>query len=176
MEIKGEGLEGLKKQLLALATKEVAVGIQSDTPKHKNGDNSISMVQLGAIHEFGTQISVTPKMRAYLGSQGLHLRKETTHINIPLRSFIRETVNVRQDEIKVLQRMLLEAVLDGRIDAETALSQLGLAVAGMMQERIAMSILPRNHPFTVARKGSTTTLIDSGQLRQSIRHKVRDKK
>ena len=46
-------------------------------------------VNIAAIHEFGCTIAVTPKMRAYLHHQGVHLKTETTHIHIPARPFLR---------------------------------------------------------------------------------------
>ena len=44
---------------------------------------------LASIHEYGCKIPVTPEMRAYLHNIGIHLRKSTTVITIPERSFIR---------------------------------------------------------------------------------------
>ena len=37
---------------------------------------------LAAIHEYGCEITVTPKMRAFLHSQGLHLKDSTKVIKI----------------------------------------------------------------------------------------------
>lgn len=47
------------------------------------------MAMIAGVHEFGARIQVTDKMRRYLASQGLHLKKSTTHIVIPERSFLR---------------------------------------------------------------------------------------
>ena len=44
---------------------------------------------IAAVHEFGCTIKVTPKMRAYLHYNGLHLKDSTQYVNIPARSFIR---------------------------------------------------------------------------------------
>ena len=49
------------------------------------------MVNIAAVHEFGCTIEVTRKMRVYLHSIGIHLKKDTTHIVIPERSFLRAT-------------------------------------------------------------------------------------
>ena len=46
---------------------------------------------IAAIHEreTGTRVRVTPKMRAYLGSKGLHLKASTTALFIPGRPFVK---------------------------------------------------------------------------------------
>ena len=44
---------------------------------------------LAGIHEYGCKIKVTDKMRAYLHSQGLHLKDSTEYITIPERAFLR---------------------------------------------------------------------------------------
>ena len=44
---------------------------------------------IAAVHEFGCTIRVTPKMRAYLHHQGVHLRASTQYIHIPARPFLR---------------------------------------------------------------------------------------
>jgi phage gpG-like protein len=60
--------------------------------------NGQDIVNIAAVHEFGTVIDVTPKMRAYLHYVGLHLNPATTHIHIPPRSFLRATLE--SDEFK----------------------------------------------------------------------------
>ena len=49
-----------------------------------------------------------------------------------------------------------------------ALSVLGMALVGDVQQRIRNRIPPPNAPYTIARKGSDVPLIDTGRLRQSI--------
>ena len=46
-------------------------------------------VNIAAVHEFGCTIPVTPKMRAYLHYQGVHLKPSTQYIHIPARPFLR---------------------------------------------------------------------------------------
>lgn len=68
-------------------TISIKVGIFQNAPAPEG--TSLSMADLGAIHEFGATIPVTKKMRNYLHRQGLHLKKETTSVVIPTRSFLR---------------------------------------------------------------------------------------
>ena len=48
---------------------------------------------IAAVHEFGCTITVTPKMRAYLHYQGVHLKPSTQMIYIPARPFLRPILN-----------------------------------------------------------------------------------
>ena len=63
----------------------VFIGVKKGV-KRSDGEDA---VQIAAVHEFGCTIAVTPKMRAYLHYQGIHLKAETTHIHIPARPFLR---------------------------------------------------------------------------------------
>ncbi len=69
------------------------------------------IAKIGAVHEFGAEIEVTPKMRAFLHSQGLHLRQSTTKIIIPERSFLRSTLSKKERAIKDMVRGRLKQEL-----------------------------------------------------------------
>jgi hypothetical protein len=49
---------------------------------------------------------------------------------------------------------------------------LGLLFVGQIQERIKANIAPENADSTIERKGSSTPLINGGQLWQSVKHEV----
>lgn len=68
-----------------LADLTLVVGL----PGEKHPESDLTFAHLGYIHEYGLQIEVTEKMRAWLHSQGLHLNPETEHITIPGRPFLR---------------------------------------------------------------------------------------
>ena len=74
------------KSLEALNGKKVNVGCI-------RGDSQ----WLAAIHEYGCNIRVTSKMRAYLHHKGIHLKPTTTVIRIPERKFL--TVPVHPDAV-----------------------------------------------------------------------------
>ena len=59
-----------------------------------------SRARIARVHEFGKDIEVTPKMRAYLHSIGIHLNPKTTHIHIPERSFLRTALAENERKIK----------------------------------------------------------------------------
>lgn len=55
-----------------------------------------------------------------------------------------------------------------------SLDRLGLMAAGDIQRRIADLRDPPNAASTVDRKGSSNPLIDTGEMRQKVSHKVQE--
>lgn len=94
-----KSVNGSKKIMKALNTLmdnlnqkvSIRVGIMGEQASQIHPDSNLTNAQLGAIHEFGATINVTDKMRAYLHHIGIHLKKDTTTITIPARSFLRDT-------------------------------------------------------------------------------------
>lgn len=136
------------------------------------GSEGSTILMIAAVNEFGCKITVTPKMRAYLHSQGLHLKASTKQINIPERSFIRSSYDQEKDKIISRANKLLEKVLKLELPVQTFFELLGEYIVGVMQGYLTDLSDPSNHPFTIARKDSTNPLIDSGRMRQAITHKV----
>lgn len=94
-------------------------------------------------------------------------------IGQPQRSWLRGTVAARRAQIEERMRIESRAVLEGKRTQEQALSRLGVFIVGLIQERIAAGIDPPNAQATIDRKGSSTPLIDTGQLRSSITSQYR---
>lgn len=125
------------------------------------------------VNEFGCNIRVTPKMRGYLHSQGLHLKKGTQEIKIPERSFIRSGFDDRAKKIQSTAKRLLQQVLSMELRVDIFFDTLGEYIVGQLQEYMTDLTTPPNHPFTIAQKGSSNPLIDTGRLRQSITYRVK---
>lgn len=58
---------------------------------------------IAAVHEFGCTIRVTPKMRAYLHHEDVHLRADTQYIHIPPRPFLRPVLHSKEFKAKVAE-------------------------------------------------------------------------
>lgn len=126
---------------------------------------------LAGIHEYGCRIKVTPKMRAYLHSQGLHLKKSTTEIVIPERSFLRTGFDENHEKvIKKSEKALGKCLTDGNV--EPVLEAIGLLLRDAIVDYARDLDSPANHPFTVERKGSSNPLVDTGSMIQSITYEV----
>jgi hypothetical protein len=89
-------------------------------------------------------------------------------LGVPQRSFIRAWYNENQSKILDDIRKLTKAALDGKMPAKRAFELLGARFQGDIQKRMSAGIAPANAPATVKRKGSSTPLIDTGQLRSAI--------
>ena len=135
-----------------------------------NGENK----WLAAIHEYGLDIEVTPKMRAYLRSQGLNLRRSTTHIHIPERSFLRTGYDENIDDVLKKGRALLADVLGGKMSVEACHKAVGLELASKISDYAIELSSPANHPFTQDQKGSSNPLVDTGDMIGGITWRVSD--
>ena len=157
-----DGWKNLVKRVTPLSEYEAHVGVlasKGGETLHKasldEGNTHITLIELAYIHEFGS-----PKA------------------NIPERSFIRRTFNEPEGkaELGALYAKLAKAVINGKMTAEKAIELLGMTMAAMVKKRITVyGLWPPNHPDTVARKGSSTPLVDTGQLVGSITYEVRRK-
>lgn len=93
-------------------------------------------------------------------------------IGRPERSFIRAWVDQSESQIRKKIKELLGWIVKGKISEAQAMNYLGLWAQGEIQKRIAAGIDPPNAPRTVALKGSSTPLINTGQLRSSITYQI----
>lgn len=123
---------------------------------------------LAGIHEFGCDIPVTDKMRRYLAAQGLHLKKTTTHIHIPERSFLRAGYDQNRDAVLKKANLLLADVAAGRMSPEALYKAVGLELSTAIKDYATELREPPNHPFTVEQKGSSNPLVDSGDMIEGI--------
>ena len=116
-----------------------------------HGEAGSRQVQIATFHELGTP-------------GGL----------IPQRSFIRSTVDGRRKDIAEVQTKSLDKIVDGKATAEDAAGIVGLWVENAIKKKITSGdpAWPPLKDATIARKGSSRPLIDTGQLRASITHVV----
>ena len=150
------------KTLEALSDKKIEVGaIQGES------------AWLAAIHEYGCEIIVTPKMRAFLHYQGLHLKDTTTVIKIPERSFLRKAHDEKGEQVLKQSERALGLVTSGQMSLEQYLDMVGRDYATMIKEFIVELDSPPNHPYTVKQKGSDNPLVSTGGLVESISYRVK---
>lgn len=126
----------------------VKVGIQEGEGAHEESEG-MTVAEIGSVHEFGAP------------DQG-----------IPARSFIGDTIRKNMADIKAFSGKLYLKVVLGQMSIEDALGLLGEKVQAEIITEMDAGIGPALDPKTVARKGSSKQLIDSAQLKQSIRYKV----
>lgn len=95
-------------------------------------------------------------------------------VNIPERSFLRSTFDQNEKKWFSFAKKQLEKIMTGEISAKEACDRLGARMQSDVQKTIRNVRTPPNAPSTVASKGSSNPLIDSGRMRQSIIWKVED--
>ena len=127
---------------------------------------------LAGIHEYGCKIPVTPEMRAYLHNIGIHLKKSTTVITIPERSFIRAGHDQYAKQVLDVAEKVLPDVLAGTMSEDQYCRMVGETMASKIKAYAIDLQDPPNSEWTIQEKGSTNPLIDSGDMVGSINYEV----
>lgn len=115
-------------------------------------------VMIANVHEFGARI-----------------RNGKGYTIIPERSFMRSTFDENNGEWINFFESQLKLLLNGRLEAKTLCERLGARMVADIQKKIKEIDTPPNAPSTIAQKGSSNPLIDTGGLRQRITYKVEKK-
>lgn len=123
---------------------------------------------LAAIHEYGCNITVTQKMRAYLHYHGLHLSQNTTTIKIPERSFLRTGHDKNIDKVMKQADRAVEQVAGGYMSDQQLLDLVGQVLATNIKTYARDLSNPPNHPYTVEQKGSSNPLVNTGGMIEGI--------
>ena len=88
---------------------------------------------------------------------------------IPSRSFIRSTIDDKQEQIMDFAESQARRIADGQITKKDALEAIGELIKSLIQLRIIELREPPNAPSTIRQKGSSNPLIGkTGRLNQSI--------
>jgi hypothetical protein len=145
------GYDALVKRVFEFERPRIEVGIleEDGAAPHGGGGDPVTIIEVAVWNEFGTE-------------------------NIPARSFIREWFDTHESELRVALKALMISVVRGQRTKEQILELLGQMAVGQIQERISEGIPPENAPATVARKGSSTPLVNTGVLRSSVSYRVEE--
>lgn len=126
----------------------ITLGVHSDSAEHTHGTGEGTTIgDIATWMEFGTQ-------------------------TVPQRSWCRGWFDERQDFIRATLQTQVQQVMTGKRPIEQAAERIALAFEGDCKARIVRHIPPPLAPATVKAKGSSTPLIDTGQLIQSVRGRV----
>lgn len=128
---------------------------------------------LAGIHEYGCTITITPKMRAWLHANGLHVKNSTTTIKIPERPFLRNGYEESKEKAVEGAEQVIGEVVSGNMSARDVLEMVGLLLQSGIKDYATDLSSPANHSFTVDRKGSSNPLVDSGSMIGAIQYRVK---
>lgn len=143
--VKDRGMKAWRERHEKLARggkPHVKLGVFQDSGSREDG---LTNVQLAAIHEFGT-------------SDG----------HVPERSFLRSAFNANHKDWRAMLRTLVRDVVLGRSSLKRAFDIVGARAISDVKKLIVAHIPPKLAESTVARKGSSTPLVDTGSLLNSL--------
>lgn len=147
---KDKGWNKLSKLLKRTAWRHphAKVGIMGPEATAAHAHSELTNVEVAAMNEFGE--------------------------GVPERSFIRETFDMHRGDYYTIMRRLATQVVTNKMDNRFALEVVGQKMESDIKRRIELGVPPPNAPSTIKRKGSSKTLINTGQLKNSITHTVGD--
>jgi hypothetical protein len=188
------GGEKLKAYLDTISNRLAAAGgqpsVQVGFLEASTYPDGTSLPMVAAIQEFGGTINRPPGQVTVFrktSASGTHFlrngrfvkRREanfsTTHatpaysITIPPRPYFRNMIKQNGPSWPKAIGVLLK---NNDFDAKKALSLMGDLIKGQLQASILSNTPPPNAPSTIARKGHSRTLIDSGHMLNSIDYHV----
>lgn len=169
----------------------VKVGLLANKGGSEEVSPNLDMAGLGAVQEFGARIKVTDKMRGYFAyAFGINLKKTTTEIVIPARSWLQKPIE-RSADLRKKIRQKAELTKEEISLAEEFISEYG--ESGILKElayAVATSALEiineafdssgfgewqPNSQLTIKEKGSAKPLIDEGRLRSAITYEIEER-
>ncbi len=152
------------KKAQALDGKKVQVGVFV-------GDHA----WLAGIHEYGCRIPVTLKMRAFLHQNGIHLKKDTTEIIIPERSFLRAGFDACHAEVLNKADAAIAHALDPGNHINTVLLVCGRNLASKIKKYARdLKTPPKSDASKVLGIKNSNPLIETGEMIQSITYRIED--
>lgn len=138
------GLAEIISSIKSLGGKTIKIGIQGDeTAEYENG---VSVIDVAAWNEYGTD-------------------------RIHSRPFIRQCFALHSEEAFVRLQKIADFIQRGG-NVDLALNNVGQWYQDRMKETLQTYPWRKNEDSTIARKKSSKPLIDTKQLRDSIRYKV----
>lgn len=126
-----------------LQASAVTVGVHSDAGAGKDG---VTNALKAAVNEFGTD-------------------------TIPERSFLRSTMAENRQTYLGNIAKIAQSAIQGKRTPEKGMGLLGLKAQNDIKARITSIATPANAASTIKRKKSSNPLIDTGEMRESVRWK-----
>jgi len=164
---------GLFNQLQELDGAEIVVGVQAESGENFHGQTVSSdsdMMKIAYVHEYGYDIEVTPKMRAWLHHNGIHLKKDTKYIHIPERSYIRRGYEEGKADFDLAMSDLIGKLFKNEITVDELLQNLGRQAVTDTVGNMGVDTTPISAYTQAHRKASmsSTPLTDTGGLANHI--------
>lgn len=169
-------LERLKKEFEYLQTHAVKVGILDDGSGKKRDRAKAQrklMKRKGLIKKGGTGKKSESKGKGATILEYAIFNEYGTS-RIPKRPFFRLSVGTKkaQNEIKEYLNTQIENIISGELTGQGAYDNLGVFVVQKIKKTIMSGNFAPNDAKTIKRKGSSTPLIDTHSLYNSISYEI----
>lgn len=140
--------DAIIKEITRYEKLSVFVGFQGKSALESKEESDATVVDVATFNEFGTDAT-------------------------PERSFLRSSMDDHRDDIGKVIEEGLAAIIDGKKTAIQAASTVGILAQSLVRKRIVELDSPPNSDVTIAIKGSSSPLVDTGQMIQSVTWTVR---
>lgn len=144
-------LDALQDRMIALGKLTLRVGVVGPGASALQEGSSLTLAELGALHEFGAPGA-----------------------NLPERAWMRGTLAARRGDIAALKVAAFKQILAGELSPRDGLGVIGAQIVVWLQAGIVAGLKPELATDTIIAKGSTKPLIDDGQFINSITYEVVD--
>jgi hypothetical protein len=185
-EEKDHGYEEVIEAIRDFGDVEVSAGVHSDDADQVTDDDGepqgLNLAALLSIHEFGAEIDHPGGTPYIITDDGpVFVSKDYPdpdgytdphQITIPQRSVLNATLIENEQRYTDLQKHAIIAVLDGRMRPVDAFGLVAQALEGDIKDRFGSDDLAPNAASTIRQKGSSSPLIDEGQLRKAVAARV----
>jgi len=179
----------MAERLESMKRRAVFVGLPNEKVGGKVYGDGMTVLRLGAIHEYGasfthpggTPYTIGGDNKAHFVSKNfsgpVHGVTKPHNITIPQRSFLRAPFAVKRKELNQAIAAEFEAAASGKRDVDVALGRIGVTAVNISKgafTSLGYGEWDSITAETVRRKGSSQTLIDTGILRSSINWVIRN--
>ena len=140
--------EQIKKNLRDLASKKVVAGFPKgklNAPHYENGE---SIIDVAISNNYG--------------------------LGVPRRDFMTKSTERWNEECQKEVQAMGEELTLGKINAIAFLKKLGMKGKKIITNEIIKLHTPPNSPLTIAMKGSSNPLVDSGDMAKSTQYEIRE--
>lgn len=144
-------LRTLQKNVNLLTSGYVSVGIHADvlTKRARGKTGGESMAAIARKNELGSRAE-----------------------RIPARPFMANTMRYQGDAMQQLMLDVGHMIINRRFTPLQGYNVIGYTYEMLLRNTILQQVPPPNAPYTIVRKGSSTPLIDTGQMFRAITYRI----
>lgn len=149
----------LEAKIEEAATKEILVGIPESATNTNDGE-TFYLADIAFLQNYGS----------YSEKENRHLAGDEAKESgkIPPRPFGSTLMQNYGDKIKKFYQKEVGESLKGKRSMKQSLNRVGFIASGLMKQNLSTGNWAANAESTIAKKGSSKPLIDTGEMRRAI--------